>query len=227
MMKNFIGYRLKQLLEGRLASHSPSNPVGKDPKLSSDNDIARTTHKIISLNNKYGDDPYFQNAHEGDGIYMATIHTNGSVSIKTPNTKNRISDSDIGMLSTGTGGNKHVFIKAYRGIEHPEFKDRKGNVRTSSPANDAAIKTYLLFGKDILDFVKQNQPGENQYTSDEKDFKSQTPDKWQYKYAKFDKEKNQSKSKITMDPDKASEMELKQKELQDKIAKLKLRRGLS
>lgn len=227
-MKNFIKHKLRIVLEGRLATHTPSNPVGIDPKKATVNNLARTTHKIVSLNNQYGQDPYFQNTHEGDGIYMATIHTNGEVTIKTPNTQRKLTDSDIGLLSTGTGGNKHVFIKAYRGIEHPELQNaRTGDVRTKSPANDAAIKTYLIFAKDILEFVKQNMEGESDYTTDtdDKDFKSQTDDKWKYKYDKYEKVKNTKRDTLTMDPDKAAEMEKKQKELQDKIAKLKARRG--
>lgn len=227
-MKKFIQHKLRLVLEGRLATHSPSNPVGQDPKKATQSNLVRTTHKIVSLNNQYGQDPYFQNTHEGDGVYMATIHTNGEVTIKTPNTKRKLTDADIGLLSTGTGGNKHVFVKAYRGIDHPELQDYKtGDVRTKSPANDAAIKTYLIYAKDILEFVKQNMDGESDYTTDtdNKDFKSQTDDKWKYKYDKYKKEKEQKRDTITMDPDKAAEMEKKQRELQDKIAKLKKRRG--
>lgn len=225
-MKKFIQKRLRDILEGRLASHTPSNPVGQDPKRATNANLIKTTHRIVSLNNEYGQDEYFQNPHEGDGIYMATIHTNGAVTIKTPNTQRKITDSDIGMLSTGTGGNKHVFIKAYRGIEHPELHlNRTGHTKTKSPANDAAIKTYLIFAQEIIQFVKQNMEGNDDYTSDEKDFKSKTDDKWQYKYDKYQKAQDRSKSTITMDPDKAAEMERRQKELQAKYDKINQRRN--
>jgi len=225
-MKKFIKHKLRLVLEGKKATHSPSNPVGQDPKNATQSNLARTTHKIVSLNDKYGQDSYFQNTHEGDGVYMATIHTNGNITIKTPNTKRKLEDNDIGLLSTGNGGNKHVVIRAYRGIEHPELqKDRTGNVRSKSPAEDAAIKTYLIFAKDILEFVKQNMDGESSYTTDDKDFKPQTDTKNQYKYAKHKREKQMKRSTLTTDPDKAAEREKKQAELQAKIDKMKKRRG--
>lgn len=228
-MKDFIKHKLRLVLEGKKGVHTPSNPVGQDPKTATDADLSRITAKIVNLNNQYGQDEYFNNTHEGDGIYMATIHTNGEVTIKTPNTKRKLNDSDIGLLWTGTRGNKHVFVRAYRGIEHPELDDpRTGEVKTSSPAQDAAIKTYLIFAKDILEFVKQNIAGEDDYTSDtdDKDHTEKTQDKWKYKYDKYKKEKDKKRqSTITMDPDKAAEMEKRQAQLQAKYAKLKKRRG--
>ena len=227
-MKTFIKNKLRIVLEGKKATHSPSNPVSySDQKVNTQNDLIRITHKIVNLNNQYGQDSYFQNTHEGDGIYLATIHTNGNVTIKTPNSKRKLNDSDIGLLSSNTSGNKSVLIRAYRGVEHPELqKNRTGNVRTNSPANDAAIKTYLIFAKDILEFVKQNMDGESSYTSDDKDFKSKTNDKWKYKYDKKQKELNRNKSKLSMDPYEAAEYEKKQLQLQNKIDRMKKRRGL-
>lgn len=230
-MKEFIKHRVRLVLEGKKGVHSPSNPVGQDPHKASDADLQRTMHKIVSLNNQYGQDPYFQDTHEGDGIYMATIHTNGEVTIKTPNTKRKLNSSDIGLLWTGTRGNKHVFIKAYRGMEHPDIDTpRAGEVKTSSPAQDAQIKTYLIYAKDILEYVKQNIAGEDDYTSDleDKDHAQKTADKWQYKYDKLEKEKarQQRKSQLTMDPDKAAEMDKRQAALKAKYDKLRKRRGL-
>lgn len=228
-MKNFIQHRLRQIIEGRLASHTPSNPVGSDKKNISDNDLIKTMHKIVYYNNQYGQDAYFQNTHEGDGIYLATIHTNGQVTIKTPNTKRKLNDGDIGSMWNGPYGNRHVLIKAYRGIEHPSINEpRTGQVRTKSPAEDVAIKTYLSFGKEILEFVKQNMENEDAYTSDDKNFTHKTDDKWKYKYDKFDKEQEKRKNKeiMSIDPEKAAEMERKQAELQAKYDKIKQRRGI-
>lgn len=236
-MKEFIKNRIRTILEGRKTSHTPSNPVGQDPKSATNSDLERTMHKIVSLNNQYGQDPYFQNTHEGDGIYMATIHTNGQITIKSPNTKRKLNDADIGMLWTGSGGNKHVFVKAYRGTEHTDYQntdadinaDKTGTAKTKSPAQDAAIKTYLIFAKDILEYVKQNMEGHDDYTSDtdNQDFTDKTDDKWKYKYDKLEKEKQRQKQKsqISMDPDKASEFEKRQQKLKDKYEKLKQRRG--
>lgn len=220
-MKDFIRHKLRIVLEGKRAVHSPSNPVGVDPKTASNSDLIRLTHKLVSLNNEYGQDPYFQDTHEGDGIYMATIHTNGNITIKTPNPKRRLEAPDIGLLWTGPRGNKHVYVRAYRGMEHPDIDSpRGGTAKTSSPAEDAAIKTYLIFGKDILDYVKQNMEGEDDYTSDDKDFTSKTPEKIQYKYDKLEKEKQrQRKSTISMDPDDADEYEKRQQRLKAKYAK--------
>jgi hypothetical protein len=226
-MKDFIKYKFRTLLEGARASHTPNNPVGRDKDRATNSDLQRTMHKIVSLNNQYGQEPYFQDTHAGDGIYLVTILSNGSLTVKTPNTMRKLTDSDIGLLKTGTHGNKHVYVRAYRGIEHPDINQPKtGEAKTSSPANDAAIKTYLVFGKDILEFVKQNIAGEDDYTSDDNDFTDKTSDEWKYKYDKLEKEKQRklNKSTITMDPDKAAEYEKRQADLIAKYERIKNRR---
>src|SRR3990172_4917460 len=89
-MKSFIQKALRLLLEAgpSLERSSPSNPIGSpDPKVMTKNDLYRITAKIANLYTKYGSDPYFQNTHDGDGIYFITIHTNGEATVKTPNRK--------------------------------------------------------------------------------------------------------------------------------------------
>lgn len=222
-MKKLIQHKLRILLEGRLASHTPSNPSGRhDDKTATESDLERVMNKIVNYNNKYGDDPYFQDVTEGDGIYFVTIHTNGELTIKTPNTPHKIDDSELGIMKNSNSGNRYVLIKAYRGIPHPEFNQTTyGKVKTSSPAEDAKIKTYLVFAKEILEYIKQNMEGESSYTSDDKDFKDQTSDKNQYKYDKYEKEqqRKQNKQQISLDPEKAKELEDRQAKLQAKYAK--------
>lgn len=237
-MKDFIKHKVRLVLEAKYTSDSPSNPTGIDKHKASNKDLERTLHKIVTYNNEYGQDEYFQNTHEGDGIYLATVHTNGNVGIKTPNNTGRIQNSNIGLMTTGQRGNLHVYIKAYRGVEHTNYQnpdaninsEKTGVVRTKSPANDAAIKVYINFGKEILEYVKQNMDGESAYTSDveDKNFKEKTPDKWKYKYDKLEKEKAFANKKkvLSMEPDEAEEYEKKQAKLRDKYAELKKRRGL-
>ena len=230
-MKDFIKRKVRLVLEMK-TSHTPSNPATKinDPHTASDKNIEDTMFKITQYNNEYGQDPYFQNAHEGDGVYMATVHTNGNVTIKTPNQNVRqITDDKIGLLKTGNHGNKHVFIRACRGIEHPEFSgERNCNVRGKSPADDAAIKTYMIFGKEIIEYVRENMEGYDAYTADaeDKNFKEKTSDKWQYKYDKLEKEKQfkNKKRELSLDPDDASDVDKKQAMLKAKYDRLKQRR---
>jgi len=193
-MKYFIKNKLRSLLEGRKATHTPSNEMGQDPKKASESNLIKLTHKLVHINNTYGQNEYLQNTHEGDGIYLAIIHTNGSVTIKTPN--RIVNDYDIGLLRSGSYGNKQVFIKAYRGIEHKDMLDHRNGHAITTPAGDAAIKTYLIFGSDILEFVKQNMDGEDAYTSDNKSFKDKTNVENQYKYDKLEKEKLRLKNKL-------------------------------
>lgn len=216
-MKNFIKNKLRVLLEGPLTRDTPANPLGApDPKTASTDDFSRTSAKIANLFNQYGQDPYFQDSNEGDGIYMATVHTNGAVTIKTPNPRRKLTDADVGLPWQGTSGNLHVYVRAYRS------QADGGEARTKSPANDAAIKTYIVFGREILDYVRQNMMGSDQYPEDpeeKKRYQAQTADKWKYKYDKLEKEKERkaNKSTISIGQEKADIVQMIQDLTREKV----------
>ena len=212
-MKDFIKHKLRTLLESKTTRHTPFNSVNAPSnKYSTQADLERTLNKVVTINNQYGNDPYYLNANEGDGTYRATILPNGHVKISTPNNAANIPSDDIGMLKTSNTGGKSAYIKAYRGMDHPSNAkinpERKGHAKGKSPAEDAFIKAHILFGKEIIDTVKQNMEGEDSYTidRDEIDHTSKTGDKNQYKYDKLDKEKERAsnKSTLSLDNDEAA-----------------------
>jgi hypothetical protein len=88
--------------------------------------------------------------------------------------------------------------------------------KPGSPASDAHIKTYLIYGDLILDFVENNLKDKIGYVDGTQAdvAKEKTADKNQYKYDKFEKEKQRAANKaqrpISIDTDKQTEFEKRQ-----------------
>jgi len=91
-----------------------------------------------------------------------------------------------------------------------------GLPKPGSPASDAHIKAYLIYGDLILDFVENNLKDKIGYVDGTQDdvAKDKTADKWQYKFDKLAKEKERAANKaqrpITIDADKQAEFEKRQ-----------------
>jgi len=101
-------------------------------------------------------------------------------------------------------------------LENGETTIKFGMPKPGSPASDAHIKAYLIYGDIILDFVKNNMKEKIGYVDGTQAdvAKEKTADKWQYKYDKLEKEKeraaNKAKNTISMDADKIADFEKRQ-----------------
>jgi hypothetical protein len=91
-----------------------------------------------------------------------------------------------------------------------------GLPKPGSPASDAHIKAYLIYGDLILDFVENNLKDKIGYVDGTQAdvAKEKTADKNQYKYDKLEKEKqraaNRAQRPISVDTDKQAEFEKRQ-----------------
>lgn len=188
---------LKKLIKESLIKLTEARNSTKD-------DLYRTMFKVAKANELYGDDPYFNNAEEGQWVGAAVVNIHGHVRISTY----KHAASDVRGYDLGGRGEsafyKEFKIHANRGIEHPNtYSPRTGNAKTrggiygdgtserkfimglpsgvvsstgnnsitfslpipGSPSSDAEIKTYVIYGKEIIDFVKKNLPDYDAYTA--------------------------------------------------------------
>jgi predicted GNAT family acetyltransferase len=101
-------------------------------------------------------------------------------------------------------------------LENGETSISFGMPKPGSPASDAHIKTYLIYGDLILDFVENNLKDKIGYVDGTQAdvAKEKTADKNQYKYDKYEKEKQRAANKaqrpISIDTDKQTEFEKRQ-----------------
>ena len=110
-----------------------------------------------------------------------------------------------------------------------------GLPKPGSPASDAHIKAYLIYGDLILDFVENNLKDKIGYVDgNAADIaKEKTADKNQYKFGKLEKEKamaaNKEKDRTLVDPSKETGAERKARmdaEREKKRQELRAKRGL-
>ena len=101
-------------------------------------------------------------------------------------------------------------------LENGETTISFGLPKPGSPASDAHIKAYLIYGDLILDFVENNLKDKIGYVDGTQAdvAKEKTAPEWQYKYDKLKKEKamaaNKAQRPITIDADKQAEFEKRQ-----------------
>ncbi len=192
-MKNFIKEQLHILLEG--------------VKYATEYDYTKTQAKIQKAQEFYGGDPYFENIQAGQWIGHAIVNIHGDVSIsRSLHKASDVNNNQLGIAKE----NPHYLqftLRAGRGIDHPDTysnntdpaltKIRKyspdltnTNPEIGSPASDATIKTYLIFGQEILDFVEKNMKGGGMGYLDNKgpELAKNTPDKNVYKFDKKNRE---------------------------------------
>ena len=120
-------------------------------------------------------------------------------------------------------------------LENGETTISFGLPKPGSPASDAHIKAYLIYGDLILDFVENNLKDKIGYVDgNAADIaKEKTADKWQYKYDKLEKEKeraaNKEKDRTLVDPSKETGAQRKDRmdaERAKKRQELRAKRGL-
>lgn len=194
-MKNFIKSKLHNLLTEAV-------------KYATAYDYTRTQEKIEQAKYIYGGDPYFESIEAGQWIGNAIVNIHGKVSISTNLHKaTDVHNNQLGIASENPNYLKFT-LRAGRGIEHPDTLDDKNNNsavtrvrkyadnientsdKIGSPASDAMIKTYLIFGDVILDFVEKNMKGGGMGYLDNKgtELAKNTPEKNMYKFDKKNKE---------------------------------------
>ena len=171
-MKNFIQNRLRLMLE------SFDTTLSEAIKYSTKKDLERLNYTLVNYE-KYTSDPYFMTDSEGDSILRVSINQHGVVaSVSTAKASADTAKSNLGLQSDKSGNYKVFHVMAGRGIEHPgTHKDRDHDAKTrrgveailkpGSPASDAVIKTYLIYGGNIIkDFIRTNMKGDDEYTVD-------------------------------------------------------------
>lgn len=160
-MRSFIQNKLRVLLEGRLASHTPINPRtpndNYETRLSDLNraiaDIANAKQIYNSLTKE--EKKLLGDVYTGDGLYELVLHKNGNLTGK----QNRIGKKgDPGTYSDPNPNKRYFYVMANRGISHPEYYDvdRDGYTVGKSPMSDAALKVKVFMGDDIIDFLRGN-----------------------------------------------------------------------
>jgi hypothetical protein len=227
-MKSFIKSKLRVLLESDIKT--VSNPMSGNEKHSATyNDLRVITAKVSSVQKQFGSDKYFQDAREGDGVYLIIISKNGRVTVKTPN--RQISDREIGgVTTTRVFDNIEVPIKAYSGNDELLQKGRgqvTGQPKTESGASDARIKAYVIFGDMIIDRVKQNVEGAyDKYTGDDNTFQGNNEKQINRKEFINQREKERefrqkTKAPLSLPDDEENAILQRQAQLQAKYEKMK------
>ena len=118
-------------------------------------------------------------------------------------------------------------------LENGETTIKFGMPKPGSPASDAHIKAYLIYGDLILDFVQSNMKDKVGYVDGMQadTAKEKTADEWKYKYDKYEKEKEMAakrteRNPITMDPEQLAAFEKRQADALARREKMMARRGL-
>ncbi len=158
-MKHIIQHKLRVILEGRHASHTPINPTSApdnyESRLSDLNktiaDIAKAKQTYNSLTKQ--EKAMLGDVYTGDGLYELILHKNGQLVGK----QNRIGmKGEPGTYSDPNPNKRYFYVMVNRGISHPEYDEesRSGYTVGKSPMSDAALKVKVFMGDDIIDFVR-------------------------------------------------------------------------
>lgn len=156
-MKSFIKHRLRVLLEGSKALHTPSNPiVNKEFKGKiTPAKIEAIRNKIIQARKDFDSDPErYGGPEQGEGVYVFKLTDTGH--FKGGETgagyQNKVGDYE----DTKNGRVRMFFIKANRGMPHPEYDEETKNWKTVkvSPAADAATKVMYYMGSAMINFLE-------------------------------------------------------------------------
>jgi len=226
-MKQFIKKKLRLVLENR-AKHTSSNPRGGDvKKTTTQSDFNRAMAKIsnnINLYNKfdYGD------IYEGDGLYQVDLFPNGELVGKLTSVGFKREPGDFS--DNQTKSKRSFFVKACTNVQHPDQPEKTCSTIGKSPMEDAVVKVCYFAKNEIIDFLKQNMEGENQYTSDGKGKElsdKNTPDNKRYMFGKKEKEleRGKNKRKIKASDELTKSVEARQAAAIARREKAKMRRN--
>jgi hypothetical protein len=212
-MKGYIKNKLKTILEGRLATHTPINSRGNNVgKVTTQSDYNRVLVRVVNAMTMFKNNPEgYGSVYYGDGVYQVDLFPNGElVGKQTSGGTNR----EPGTFNDPNYNKRSFFVKSCTNIQHKDQSDKTCSPVGASPMSDAVVKVLVFFKDDILEFLKKNMSGENPYTADNKGAeisKELTPDNKKYMYDKLAKEKERaSNKKITASDELKSAVEKRQ-----------------
>jgi hypothetical protein len=226
--------------ELKAASYSSlSNPSYKA-------DINAITHRIAkaaqiagSFRQRHPEDNYYVIPTLGDGYYQVEFRHDGKIQTKhikasgdMEQRNGAFQPSDVGTCKAYQNIAKYCFVKA----------GYNGKAIGASPAEDAANKALIIFKDEILDFYKSGSYVDDKASqiskekmTDKQALHKQKKDlemkigrrlsdtEWET-YLETGVEPQKKQSSISIDPDKAAEIERRQAELRAKYDKLKSRK---
>lgn len=234
-MKDFIKNKLRVLLEGRLAVHTPSNPRGENVKSkTTEATIENIKNKIIFATKEYKKNiEGYGSVYYGDGVYQMNLYPNGFLIGKLTSIGDK---REPGTFNDPNSSVRSFFVKSCTNIEHKDQPEKTCKPVNKSPMDDAEIKTLVFFKDDILEFLRNQIKGEDKYTADKKapEISAQkTGEEGLKSFSKYqkDKEIEKMKSDISISDEEAKLTELKleltkEKVLAARAGDLKLKRVL-
>lgn len=199
-MKSFIKNKLRTLLEGRLATHTPSNPIGGNVgKKTTQDTINRVLRDMVRAAEVYSENSEaFGGVYDGDGLYQIDLFPNGQLIGKQTAIGSK---REPGTFNDPNYNKRSFFVRACTNIQHPDQPEKTCRPVGASPMDDVKIKTLVFFKDEILEFLRKNMEGEDEYTSDEKGVdiqKQKMEPKWAYKLDREKKEKERQANKPTL-----------------------------
>jgi hypothetical protein len=215
-----------------------------DPSYKADIDtithrIARAAQIASSFKQRHPEDNYYVIPTIGDGFYQVEFRHDGKIQTKHVRASGDMEQrngafqpSDVGTCKAFQNIAKYCFVKA----------GYNGSAIGASPAEDAANKALIIFKDEILDFYKSGSYIDDKAAdiskekmTDKQAIHKQKKDlemkigrrvsdtEWQ-NYLETGQEPQKKSSNISIDPQKAAELEKRQAELQAKYAALKAKR---
>ncbi len=234
-MKDFIKNKLRVLLEGRLATHTPSNPRGENVKVKTTEDtIENIKNEIIFATEEYKNNiEGYGGVYDGDGTYQMDLYPNGYFRGKLTSIGDK---REPGTFNDPNPYKRSFFVKSCTNIQHPDQPEKSCKPVNKSPMEDAKIKVLVFFKDEILEFLRKNMEGEDEYTVDKKATElsaQKTGEEGLKSFSKYqkDKEIDKMKSDISISDEEAKLTELKleltrEKVLAARAGDLKLKRVL-
>lgn len=166
-MKSIIKQKLKILVEGRKATHTPTNHRGPNvKKVTTQATYNRTLADISNAMETYLKNPEgYGGVYYGDGTYQMDLYPNGQL-IGRPTAMG--GKREPGTYNDPNPFKRSFFLKSCTDIQHDDQPDKSCSPVGKSPMEDAKIKVLVFFKDDILEFLKSNMEGEDMYTADDK-----------------------------------------------------------
>ena len=196
-MKKLILEHLRKFNEGKLARHTTSNP-GFDGKI-----FYYTPADIkaeIALANKLyrENDGELGSTDDGDGLYEFVLYPVEGGKFAFGGKQSSIGNRrEPGTTNRSQGGKTlYLYMKANRGIVHPEYEGEAGPQKTKShsPMSQAKIKVLFFLGKEIMDFI-DGSVGYDDGMGSELQKQKMDMSRWGYKLDREKKEKELAANK--------------------------------
>lgn len=204
-MKKLILEHLRSFTEGRLARHTTSNP-------SFDGNVFFYTPSEMRAEISIANQIYRENSDElgsvgeGDGLYEFILFPSGKGKFGFGGKMSSIGSKKApGDYKDSQGGSaRYLYVKANRGILHPEYDLDSDSGKRHSPMTQAKTKVLFYLGKEIMDFI-EGSVGYDDGRGTELQKQKMDMDKWGYKLDREKKEKEMASNKgeLTMDKEKA------------------------